>query len=339
MGYGGNLIWTSVFKTLAEIDGTPLAPVHKPLLSDLVHGRLYNGSVTLENDVVFRHNPRLVFPKTVTKSRLAKFFDAVFAQLVRLPALREPYELFIFRRCEGLAKGGSTRYVHVDMHIHSYAKKVERQRIIWKANLRAADAVLSRFSNRSASLDCELYFTEADRMAHVRFIEEQNLHSAFVVIEPSTNQNDFGELRSWPRTHWESLLSNLRSRYPYLKIVQTGVPDGESLTGVVDLRGKTDFRGAALLLKASSLFIGTEGGLMHAANAVGARSLILWGGVTLPEFAGYPARQRTICKYVACAPCGRRGLCNNKHICMRLIEVNEVEAAAIEMLNSEKTIN
>lgn len=336
MGYGGNLIWTSVFKTLSELDGRPIAAVHLPLLSDLVHGRLYSGAITLKNDVVFRHNPRLVFPESRPKGWAAKFFDTAFVQLLRLPALREFYELLIFRRCEELMQSGSLRYLHVDMRIHSYAKRVERRRVVWKTDRRAADAVLSRFSNKSASLDCELYFTEAERLANARLIQEYGLHSAFIAIEPSTNRDYFGELRSWPHERWESLLQSLRSHFPHLKIVQTGLPDGEPLPGVVDLRGKTDFRGAALLLQSASLFIGTEGGLMHAANAVGARALILWGGVTLPEFAGYPTRQRTICKYVACAPCGRRGVCDNEHICMRRIEVNEVATAARDILKSNR---
>jgi hypothetical protein len=334
MGYGGNLIWTSVFKTLSELDDRPIAVVYLPLLSDLVHGRLYSGAVTLQDDEVFRHNSRLVFPEIRPKGSVAKFFDTAFVLLLQLPRLREIYELLIFRTSEKLMQSGSLRYLHIDMRIHSYAQRVEQRRIVWKTNPRAADAVLSRFSNKPASLDCELYFSEAERLANAQFIQDYGLDSGFILIEPSTNRDYFGELRSWPRERWESLLQGLRCHFPHLKIVQTGLPDGEPLPGIVDLRGKTDFRGAALLLQSASLFIGTEGGLMHAANAVGARALILWGGVTLPEFAGYPTRQRTICKYVACAPCGRRGVCDNEHICMRRIEVNEVEAAALDILRS-----
>jgi ADP-heptose:LPS heptosyltransferase len=332
MGYGGNLIWTSVFKTLSEDDGNPVAPVHMPLLSDLLNGRLYNGAVTLKNDVIFRHNPRLVFPECKPKGWVARILDNVFVYFLQLPATRQLYELLIFRRCETLFRRGLVRYLHVDMRIHSYAQRIERRRIVWKTTLRAADAVLSRFSNRSASLDCELYFTEAECLANERMIQKHGLSDGFVVIEPGTNRDYFGELRSWPNERWESLIQGIRSHFPQLQIVQTGLPDGEPLSGVLDLRGKTDFRGAALLLQAASLFIGTEGGLMHAANAVGTKSLILWGGVTLPEFAGYPTRQLTICKYVSCAPCGRRGLCDKGHICMRHIEVSEVETATINLL-------
>jgi len=165
MGYGGNLIWTSVFKTLSEHDGSLIAPVHMPLLSDLLNGRLYNGSVTLENDAVFRNNPRLVFPEYRPKGWVARIFDNVSLYFLKLPEIRLFYEQLIYRRCETSFQRGGVRYIHVDMRIHSYAQRIERKRIFWKSYPRAADAVLSRFSKRSASLDCELSLPIAARGA------------------------------------------------------------------------------------------------------------------------------------------------------------------------------
>ncbi len=68
---------------------------------------------------------------------------------------------------------------------------------------------------------------------------------------------------------------------------------------------------------------------MHAARAVDAPALILWGGVTLPEFAGYPDKHHIICHRVPCAPCGQFGWCKNGHICMNSISVAEVLRAAL----------
>jgi ADP-heptose:LPS heptosyltransferase len=120
-----------------------------------------------------------------------------------------------------------------------------------------------------------------------------------------------------------------------MRFVQVGaVTSAPAIAGAVDLRGKTSFRDACLVLKRARLFIGTESGLMHASNAVGAHALILWGGLTLPEFIGYPQRQRTLCKYVACAPCGNNGWCDNGRICMTRIGVDEALDAANEMLEA-----
>ncbi len=117
-----------------------------------------------------------------------------------------------------------------------------------------------------------------------------------------------------------------------MPVVQIGLGRSGILSGAVDLTVKTDFRGAARVIREAALFIGTEGGLMHAARAVDARALILWGGITLPEFIGYPDHQTTICKHVECAPCGNAGWCDYGHRCMQEITVDEVFDAAIRCL-------
>ena len=96
------------------------------------------------------------------------------------------------------------------------------------------------------------------------------------------------------------------------------------LKGAKDLTNRTTFREAALIIKHSQLFVGTEGGLMHAAAAVDKRALILWGGITVPSFAGYPSLHDIICKHVSCSPCGNLGWCDNGKKCMKDITVKEV---------------
>ena len=72
---------------------------------------------------------------------------------------------------------------------------------------------------------------------------------------------------------------------------------------------------------------------MHAARAVNARAQIIWGGVTLPSFAGYPDAHQIIMHTVACAPCGLRGNCPNGKICMNNITANDVYHACRSALN------
>lgn len=336
MGYGGNLIWTSVIKTLHERDGRPLAVVTLPGLSDVLAGRLYDSGSSLKSDEIFRGNPRLVFPPSHPKSAATKLIDRLFMRALSVfEPLREAYELFIFGRSEGAVKRGDVRLLHIDMRIHSYGGRHRNRKIEWKPHARAADAVLAHFQSGQASDDCEIYLTASEDAAALALIENESLAGGFVAIEPDTNREFFGDLRAWPRERWAAFLERLSKSHPRLKTVQIGVPDAPPLPGVIDFRGRVDFRTACALIKRARLFIGTEGGLMHAANAVNAKALILWGGVTLPEFAGYPKRQRTICKYVACAPCGNLGWCENGHICMRQITVDEVAVAASQILSKQ----
>ena len=333
MGYGGNLIWTSVFKTLNERDGRKLAPVHLPQLSDLLAGALHDRAVSLAEDAIYRGNPRLVFPPATAKGALARLLDAVSRLALRPPALRRAFEAWILRRADAADAPPAPRLIHVDMRLHSYAETQDRRRTIWKTQPRAADATLARLGGGAASLDCEFHFTAAEHAEADALVAAHGLRDGFVAIEPETNRDYFGELRAWPAERWAALVAALRDSHPGLPVAQLGIGKGPAIAGVVDLRGRTSFRVASLLLQRARLFVGTESGLMHAANAVGARALILWGGITLPEFAGYPTRQRTICKYVACAPCGQSGWCDNGHVCMRGIEVDEVVTAAREELD------
>ena len=163
---------------------------------------------------------------------------------------------------------------------------------------------------------------------------DMGISGGFIVVEPHTNREWFGDLRSWPFDRWQALVARLRAARPELSIVQVGLDDGVLLDGAVDLRGRSTFREAAMILRRSDLFIGTESGLMHAANAVDARAIIIWGGVTLPEFAGYPDQQKVLCSYVDCAPCGQFGWCDNDHVCMRSIGVNAVFDAVMETIPS-----
>ena len=135
------------------------------------------------------------------------------------------------------------------------------------------------------------------------------------------------------RAVWQALVYQINLLYPNLDIVQLGVGDREVLTGVTDLTGRTSFREAASLIARSRLFIGTEGGLMHLAASMGTPSVILWGGITLPEFAGYPDQHHIICHYVDCAPCGNLGWCDYDRKCMNSIEVGEVVEAVRSELN------
>jgi hypothetical protein len=333
MGYGGNLIWTTVFRALNLRTGRAVAPVHMPLASDLAAGALYDRSLSLADDAIYRFNPRLVFPQTSAKSVAARLFDSVFARALSLLGLRRAFELWIVRRTAARDDGQGALLVHVDMRIHSYAHRQERRRTFWKAHARAADAMLEHLGGGTADDVCELYFSPAEEAAADAILAKAGIDGPFVAFEPETNRDFFGDLRAWPHESWQATMSRLAAIYPYLRLVQTGAASSApAIAGAVDLRGRTSFREACLILRRARLFVGTEGGLMHAANAIRARALVLWGGITLPEFVGYPSRQRILCKYVACAPCGNNGWCENGRICMRNISVDEVVEAMIEEL-------
>jgi ADP-heptose:LPS heptosyltransferase len=74
---------------------------------------------------------------------------------------------------------------------------------------------------------------------------------------------------------------------------------------------------------------------MHAAAAVKAPSLILWGGITLPSFAGYQNYQKILSNFVSCAPCGQLGWCDNDRKCMTSLTIDMVRLTLDKLLGIE----
>jgi hypothetical protein len=333
VGLGGNLIWTAVFKALNEAEGKPVLVAHKPLLSDLLCGRLYDSGVGLDADPVFKGNPRLQFTPVKPKNALARFLDLCFAFLIRPGPLQKAYELAVFAAAERLSRRRSWHLVHVNMLIHSYAASQRADHFVWKQGGHAIATIARRFTDRRPGLDCEIYFDATEETRVQDLLRVSGLRCPFIVLEPDTNRDWFGELRAWPFERWQALVDRLAAMMPDLQIVQIGLSQSQPLRGVIDLRGQTSFREAGLLMRESALFVGTEGGLVHAANAVKARAVIIWGGVTLPEFAGYADRHTILCNYVHCAPCGHLGWCDNGHICMNNIGTDSVLETVVGVLN------
>ena len=73
-----------------------------------------------------------------------------------------------------------------------------------------------------------------------------------------------------------------------LQVVQIGNESGPLLQNVIDYRGKTSFREAAILIGESELFLSTEGGLVHAATTVDTRSLVIITGYQDVRMVAYP---------------------------------------------------
>jgi len=324
MGLGGNLMWTGVIAALAR-GGRPLVLANQPKLTDLLALRLHDRDAHLADDPVFRGNPHVGFTVHRPKGALARKLDGWFLAALEKFGLRRLYERAIAATARAMP---GPLYLHLDMEIHSYAAAQVgphgRRRFEWKRGGHAIATMLAGFVAGRAPEPPEIHLDADDRLRADAALRQAGITAPFIVVEPETNREFFGDLRAWPFERWQALTSALVAEGH--RVVQVGLPGGSALDGAVDLRGKTDFRAACAVLARARLFLGTESGLMHAARAVGCDAVIVWGGVTLPEFAGYPERHAIVCHRVHCAPCGNLGWCDNAHVCMRGIGSDEVLA-------------
>jgi hypothetical protein len=372
MGLGGHLIWTAVLKNVRSHTQIPLSVGYTPKLSDWIRGSAYDRSRSLAPDPIFLNNPNLLpLPpenERIVKGPLDRRLDWIGDRLI-LPVL---HRLGVaaalidraYRRAQNQKAGAPI--IWMDQLEHSYAESETPERMVWRKGPNIISVVTESILRRLASFgvghhpeglpsqlrghllardaasthpqDCELYFSDAE--VHVLETKFRDLLAEpFVTFEPDSNPEYFGELRRWPEARWVEALTTLSARAPGLRWVQLGVGSAapyRALARVQSLAGQTTFREAAWLMGRSKLFIGTEGGLIHAANAVRVPTLALWGGVTRPAYAGYPDRHQILHHPPECAEavgCGRKGQCPFQIRCMTDITVAEVVNAAESMLS------
>ena len=337
MGLGGNLIWTGVFDALSKQSGTHGVACDTPMPMDILRGCWYRRDRDYRNDQIFLGNKDIDHVTAKTKPIIDQFLDNIFEKLLSPDFIRRKWEKFVFQKTlKAWQQNKSPLYVHIDMRIHSYASGQNDRQTFWKEGGCAAHVMAVPFGYAVDSPVCCFHPQENERRNVQELLEAHQINGSYIVVEPDTNRDWFGELRAWPFENWQEFVDWFVQTYPDVPVIQTGLGRNGILEGTVDFTEKTTFREAASLLERASLFLGTEGGLMHLAAAVKTPSVILWGGITLPEFAGYPHLHNILCQYVDCAPCGHAGWCNNNHKCMRTIDPQDVKTAASETLSQSK---
>lgn len=134
----------------------------------------------------------------------------------------------------------------------------------------------------------------------------------FVYIEPNT-KGSFSGNKDWGFDNWQKVVNAL----PGIRFIQGS---GRRLANV-EQRATASFRHACGLLSHASLFVGTDGGLHHAAAALGKRAVVVWGGLAPPSVLGYDTHVN-LCK--AKSWCGSQGKCEHCRKSMNDLSIEEV---------------
>lgn len=169
----------------------------------------------------------------------------------------------------------------------------------------------------------KIYLTEAERDRGFRAYRR---YGAYILIEPwSKHQN----LR-WPLERWQALID----ARPDLTWVQHTHKDSPTLRGV---HGEAaTFRDACGLVDAAQIYIRGESGMLHAAAALGATTIALWGGcMDWDVLGGYPGEHGVGIQQPFC---GTYKPCKHCAACMAAITVDEVSVAIDQILADERRI-
>lgn len=165
-----------------------------------------------------------------------------------------------------------------------------------------------RRTSSTGSLDPgEIYLTDAERAYAEPF-------RGRVLIEPNT-KGTVGGNKAWIWERWQNVVDT-----PGFDFVQTGGPSSPVLRNVQFVSTPT-FRHAAAILSVCSAFVGAEGGLHHAAAALGVPAVVLFGGFISPDITGY-ATHRNL--FTGGKACGQRRACMHCREAMARISVEDV---------------
>jgi Glycosyltransferase family 9 (heptosyltransferase) len=162
------------------------------------------------------------------------------------------------------------------------------------------DLYFSRFETWWASL----------RVGHMR---------DFIVVEPLIKGSFSANNKDWGFEKWQQVAHELSRKHP---LVQLGSWKGRGLEGVQRIP-TFSFRSATAILAQSRLFIGTDGGLHHAAAALRIPAVVIFGGRVSPKNLGYRSHVNLYVETPE-SPCGWNTPCAHCRACMESITVTQV---------------
>jgi ADP-heptose:LPS heptosyltransferase len=146
----------------------------------------------------------------------------------------------------------------------------------------------------------EIKFTDAE----LAFAEK---YRGMVMVEPNVKAIGHDN-KAWSAINWQQLDSAVWSAGLRLgRLVQCGPSSSHWLLHATKVPTDT-FRQALAVMSVCRAFIGTEGGLMHGAAAVGTPAVIIWTEFISPEITGYPQHKNL---RAPGKPCGSRKPCDS----------------------------
>lgn len=170
----------------------------------------------------------------------------------------------------------------------------------------------------------EIHFTPVE-------LDFARRHPVELLIEPAIKKKASPN-KDWGWGRWLSLAVLLRREG--VKLSQIGDRRTRWLPGVASIETPT-FRHACAVLATARAAVLPEGGLHHAAAAVGVRSVVIYGGYISPRQTGYALHENL---FTGEEPCGMRVLCGHCAKAMAAITPEEVAARVLALLGREAKI-
>jgi ADP-heptose:LPS heptosyltransferase len=166
----------------------------------------------------------------------------------------------------------------------NYCKKDMPDRCVQRGDKHIIEQICEVYGIEDPRLKCDIFLTEKETRFIDDLLESAVGNSSFVTIEPHSNC-EYTVNRSYPFEKWQQIVNELCKK---ICVVQVGEAGVRSLSGVVDMSGKTSFRQASGIIGRSNLFLSSEGGLVHAATSHETTSLVIMTDYEAEAMVAYP---------------------------------------------------
>lgn len=183
----------------------------------------------------------------------------------------------------------------------------------------------------------EVPLSDGDRDFIDGWIRDEGLERGYAVAIPFTTRPQ----KHWFEDRWAALLDRVTEEMGLPVVVLGGPGDEAALERIrgmakhrpFSLVGKTSLTEAAGAIEKAALVVGVDTGLTHMGLAFDRPTVTIFGS-NIPYTEPPTDRARVLVHWLECSPCKGNPTCNGEYTCLRLIEVDDVLAAAREVLEN-----
>ena len=209
----------------------------------------------------------------------------------------------------------------------NYCKKDTPHKATHRYDKHIIEQICEYFGINNPELKCVINLDE-EELKRVNDLTE-NLPDNFITINVDVN-TEYTKNKFDLFDKWQNIVNELKEEFNF---VQIGLK-GRRLENTIDLTGMTSFREAAGVIGKSNLFVGSEGGLVHAATAFNTPSVVVITSFIHPDLVKYPGNINIWLNDDNHGPCGMKIYCEKCHNNMKKLNEGMVCEAIREKIRS-----
>ena len=199
----------------------------------------------------------------------------------------------------------------------NYGEDLPKNNYNWKKSFRPKKGEIF-FSNKELEL-AELAISK---------IRKNIGKKKLIYIEPNLKKRLGYQNRDWGFDKWQKIVIKLKNHYEFIQVTYG---DNKSLVDCINIHG-LNFRNSVAILSKCDLFVGTEGGMHHAAAATSRKAVVIFGGHISPQITGYDDHTNLYVNLKE-SPCGSKDVCKHCKKCMEIISCETVIKEIKEILD------